>query len=95
MDNEIINTEEYSRKRLETMTDEEKYQLYLGCMRDYRDTILKETDILMSQSDRFTPEQFDAIKEYRQALRDFINNSHELFKQGIPTQLPEKPSFLK
>ena len=87
--------DEYTRKCLDSLTDDEKYKMILNSYRDMRNIDLRESDLYMPQTDRFTTEQIDMLKQYRQDLRDFINLNHENMKKSLPIEYPKKPDFIK
>ncbi len=47
------------------MNEDEKYLLILNGYRALRNQFLGKTDILMNLLDRFTPEQIEILKIYR------------------------------
>lgn len=55
----------------------------------WRDDEIKRTDFIFLPDTKFTPEQLEVMKEYRQALRDYPRQCE------IPYVRPIKPSFFK
>lgn len=87
MSNNIVdNTLEF----LNSLTETERYELDLQHLRFQRNNLLEKSDIYMYQIDRFTPEQIEELKVYRQALRDLTNNKDNVKNFNIPI----KPSFI-
>ena len=70
-------------------------------LREQRDTLLKATDkyITMPDMPNMTPEKMEALKVYRQQLRDYINNldvdSLTGFSSDVIPAMPEKPFDIK
>lgn len=69
-------------------------------LREQRDTLLKATDkyITMPDMPNMTPEKMEALKVYRQELRDYINNLPDNltgFSCDVIPPLPEKPFDIK
>lgn len=69
-------------------------------LREKRDTLLKATDkyITMPDMPNMTPEKMEALKVYRQELRDYINNLPDNltgFSCDVIPPLPEKPFDIK
>lgn len=76
---------------LNSLTENERYELDLQHLRFQRNNLLEKSDIYMYQVDRFTPEQIEELKVYRQLLRDLTNNKDNVKSFNIPM----KPSFIK
>jgi hypothetical protein len=69
-------------------------------LREQRDTLLKATDkyITMPDMPNMTPEKMEALKVYRQQLRDYINNLPDNltgFSSDVIPPFPEKPFDIK
>jgi hypothetical protein len=69
-------------------------------LREQRDTLLKATDkyITMPDMPNMTPEKMEALKVYRQQLRDYINNLPDNltgFSSDVIPAMPEKPFDIK
>ena len=69
-------------------------------LREKRDTLLKATDkyITMPDMPNMTPERMEALKVYRQQLRDYINNLPDTltgFSCDVIPPLPEPPFDIK
>ena len=69
-------------------------------LREQRDNLLKATDkyITMPDMPNMTPEKMEALKVYRQQLRDYINNLPDNltgFSSDVIPPLPEKPFDIK
>jgi hypothetical protein len=92
---ENFDAYEFTKKFIENMTDEERYKLDLELSRNARNLLLEKTDIYLNQSDRFTEQQMNEIKQYRQKLRDHININLDNIKNRIYIPLPSKPNFIK
>jgi hypothetical protein len=67
-------------------TQEELRALQMELIREKRDSLLKTSDILVLPDRwiKYTPEQQNAISEYRQALRDFPDNVVDPFNPVWP-----------
>lgn len=70
-------------------------------LREERDSLLKATDkyITMPDMPNMTPEKMEALKVYRQQLRDYMNNldvdSLTGFSCDVIPAMPEKPFDIK
>ena len=69
-------------------------------LREQRDNLLKATDkyITMPDMPNMTPEKMEALKVYRQQLRDYMNNLPDNltgFSFDVIPPLPEKPFDIK
>lgn len=91
----IIDITNETKEYIFNLTEYDKYNIHLNTYRNFRNLYLEETDKYMQQSDRFTIEQFNILKEYRQNLRDMINNNHLNFSNSIKVEFPLKPDFIK
>lgn len=87
MSNNIVD---HTLEFLNSLTETERYELDLQHLRFQRNNLLEKSDIYMYQIDRFTPEQIEELKVYRQALRDLTNNKDNVKNFNIPI----KPSFI-
>ena len=83
-----------TKARFEKMSTDELYQENLSNYRIIRNEKLKQSDIYTAQFDRYTEQQLNELKQYRQDLRQLINNNHENFKLNNPVIFPNIPSFL-
>lgn len=70
---------------------------FLVRMRNMRNELLKQTDyyMLLDVYENLTPEQKKEMIEYRQKLRNFVNDNYdEIFNKGNPyVEFPQQPSF--
>ncbi len=92
---ENFNAYEYTKNILENRTDEKRYNLDLQLSRNERNLLLEKTDIYLNKNNRYTEQQINEIKKYRQNLRDHINLNLENIKKKIFIPLPSKPDFIK
>jgi hypothetical protein len=92
---ENFDAYEFTKNFIENMTDNERYKLDLELSRNERNLLLEKTDIYLNQNDRYTEQQINEIKKYRQQLRDHINLNLENIKNKIYIPLPSKPDFIK
>ncbi len=90
---EVIVPVEDTKKWFDKLTNEESYELILKTYRSFRNQKLKDTDIYMSLTDRFTSEEIDLLKVYRQQLRDMIDLN--LLKANKRLIFPTIPTFLQ
>ena len=69
---------------------------FLKRARNIRNELLIRTDRYMLQDyPNLTPEQLKQIKEYRQNLRDFINNNKDKYLNGqAQIDFPPQPDFI-
>ena len=69
---------------------------FLRRARNIRNELLNKTDRYMLQDyPNLTPEQLNEIKDYRQALRDFININKDKFLNGqAQIDFPPQPNFI-
>ena len=83
---ELINGTFYIGKDIER----KKYELLALSLRTERDAKLEATDYLLAPDYPISPEDLEAVKVYRQALRDIPEQS------GFPknVQWPVEPQFL-
>ena len=83
---ELINGTFYIGKDIER----KKYELLAFSLRTERDAKLEATDYLLAPDYPISPEDLEAVKAYRQALRDIPEQS------GFPknVQWPVEPQFL-
>jgi hypothetical protein len=91
----IIITKEDNEKWYNSLTKEEQYNFLINTYRGLRNQKLKKTDIHMVQTDRYTQNQLDQLKTYRQDLRDMININQDRLKAFEPVLYPQEPDFLK
>lgn len=64
---------EKTKQRHEAMSFEEKKQENINFTRQLRNMKLEASDKYMSQNDRYSINQLEQLKLYRQALRDLMN----------------------
>lgn len=83
-----------TKARFEKMSANELYEENLSNYRIIRNQKLEQTDIYINQIDRFTAEQINELKTYRQALRDYMNIHFNTDNVDIPPPFPEVPLFL-
>jgi len=69
---------------------------FLRRARNIRNELLNKTDKYMLQDyPNLTPEQLNEIKDYRQALREFINNNKDKYLNGqAQIDFPQQPKFI-
>ena len=69
---------------------------FLKRARNIRNELLIRTDRYMLQDyPNLTPEQLKQIKDYRQALREFINNNKDKYLNGqAQIDFPPQPDFI-
>ena len=82
-----IITDEDNKKWFASLTDQEQADLKLNTYRSFRNQKLQKTDAFMGQIDRYSQEQINQLKIYRQLLRDMINQE--------PIVFPEEPDFIR
>ena len=89
MDEIYIKTKERDDK----MTFEEKKQEKINFTREIRNIKLEKSDIYMNQNDRYSQQQIEELKIYRQALRDMMQNEdwNDLQKT---IEFPIEPDFI-
>lgn len=89
MDEIYIKTKERDDK----MTFEEKKQEKINFTREIRNIKLEKSDIYMNQSDRYSQQQIEELKIYRQALRDMMaNEDWDNLQKTI--DFPIEPDFI-
>ena len=89
---EIIVSVDDTKNWFDKLTDEESYQLILKTYRSFRNQKLKSTDIYMSLTDRYTSEEIEQLKIYRQQLRDMIDLNK--LKANEKLIFPIEPLFI-
>ena len=69
---------------------------FLKRARNIRNELLSRTDRYMLEDyANLTPEELKSVKEYRQALRDFINkNKENILLNGKMPDFPIQPEFI-
>ena len=82
-----IITDENNKKWFASLTEQEQTDLKLNTYRSFRNQKLQKTDVFMGQIDRYSQEQIDQLKTYRQLLRDMMNQEPIIF--------PEEPDFIQ
>ena len=82
-----IITDEDNKKWFASLTEQEQNDLKLNTYRSFRNQKLQKTDVFMGQIDRYSQEQINQLKTYRQLLRDMINQE--------PIVFPEEPDFIR
>ena len=89
MDEIYIKTKERDDK----MTFEEKKQEKINFTREIRNIKLEKSDIYMNQNDRYSQQQIDELKIYRQKLRDMMQNEDwDDLQKTI--EFPLEPDFI-
>lgn len=72
--------------------DEEAFKIEMDLMRSKRNKLLLDSDIYLIGDYPIFPERLILIKEYRQQLRDYMNNFKEEFnKIGKAPEMPKLP----
>jgi hypothetical protein len=67
---------------------------YLKRARNIRNELLNKTDRYILSDYPISLEQQMKIKEYRQELRDFINDNKEKILAGEKVEFPTQPDFI-
>ena len=82
-----------TKERDDKMTFEEKKQEKINFTREIRNIKLEKSDIYMNQNDRYSQQQIEELKIYRQALRDMMANEdwNDLQKT---IDFPIEPDFI-
>ena len=89
MDEIYIKTKERDDK----MTFEEKKQEKINFTRQIRNIKLEKSDIYINQLDRYSQQQMDELKIYRQKLRDMMQNEDwDDLRKTI--EFPLEPDFI-
>ena len=89
MDEIYIKTKERDDK----MTFEEKKQEKINFTRQIRNIKLEKSDIYINQLDRYSQQQMDELKIYRQKLRDMMQNEDwDDLQKTI--EFPLEPDFI-
>lgn len=89
MDEIYIKTKERDDK----MTFEEKKQEKINFTREIRNIKLEKSDIYINQLDRYSQQQMDELKIYRQKLRDMMQNEDwDDLQKTI--EFPLEPDFI-
>lgn len=89
MDEIYIKTKERDDK----MTFEEKKQEKINFTREIRNIKLEKSDIYINQLDRYSQQQIEELKIYRQALRDMMQNEDwDDLQKTI--EFPLEPDFI-
>ena len=80
---------EWIVEKIPEKSDEEKYEEAAKVARDKRDSLVAETDYLLMPDYPISDETREAVKAYRQALRDIPE------QEGFPFNIkwPEKPNI--
>ena len=84
---------EKTKQRHEAMSFEEKKQENINFTRQLRNMKLEASDKYMSQSDRYSINQLEQLKLYRQALRDLMNTL-DFNNLDKSIDFPIEPSFI-
>lgn len=84
---------EKTKQRHEAMSFEEKKQEKINFTRQLRNMKLEASDKYMSQSDRYSINQLEQLKLYRQALRDLMN-IEDFNNLDKSIDFPIEPSFI-
>ena len=82
-----------TKERDDKMTFEEKKQEKINFTRQIRNIKLEKSDIYINQLDRYSQQQMDELKIYRQKLRDMMQNEdwNDLQKT---IEFPLEPDFI-
>jgi hypothetical protein len=67
---------------------------FLKRARNIRNELLIRTDRYLLSDYPITEENLIIVKEYRQILRDFINENKEKYLNGEDVQFQQQPDFL-
>ena len=67
---------------------------FLKRARNIRNELLNRTDRYVLSDYPISPEQLIEIKEYRQNLRDFINENEIKILAGEKVEWPKQPDFI-
>jgi hypothetical protein len=67
---------------------------FLKRARNIRNELLNRTDKYLLIDYPITQEQKEIIINYRQQLRQFINNNQEKILNGDQVELPKQPEFI-
>lgn len=82
-----------TKERDDKMTFEEKKQEKINFTRQIRNIKLEKSDIYMNQNDRYSQQQIEELKIYRQALRDMMENEDwDDLQKTI--EFPLEPDFI-
>jgi hypothetical protein len=68
---------------------------FLKRARNIRNELLNRTDRYVLSDYPISPEQLMEIKEYRQNLRDFINENEIKILAGEKVEFPQQPDFIE
>ncbi len=68
---------------------------FLKRARNIRNELLNRTDRYVLSDCPISLEQQMKIKEYRQELRDFINDNKEKILAGEKVEFPQQPDFIE
>lgn len=68
---------------------------FLKRARNIRNELLNKTDRYILEDYPMPTEQKQIIKNYRQILRDFINENQEKILNGDKVDFPNQPDFIK
>ena len=82
-----------TKERHDKMTFEEKRQEKINFTRQLRNIKLEKSDVYISQGDRYSQQQLDELKTYRQKLREIMQNEdwNDLEKT---IEFPLEPDFI-
>lgn len=67
---------------------------FLKRARNIRNELLNKTDRYILEDYPIPPEQKQLIKDYRQILRDFINENKDKYLNGEKVEFPPQPDFI-
>jgi hypothetical protein len=84
-----------TKARCEAMTIAEKQDEKMRFLRGIRNQKLKESDKYINQMDRYTNQQIDELKNYRQLLRDLPIIYSDILKLDAIVEYPEEPEFIR
>ena len=68
---------------------------FLKRARNIRNELLNRTDRYVLSDYPISPEQLMEIKEYRQNLREFINENEIKILAGEKVEFPQQPDFIE
>jgi hypothetical protein len=68
---------------------------FLKRARNIRNELLNRTDRYVLSDYPISPEQLMEIKEYRQKLREFINENEIKILAGEKVEFPQQPDFIE
>lgn len=87
---EDLSTEQQEDLSIEQVID---LNAFLEYKRNKRNSYLQLTDKYVLPDFPITEEKRNIIIEYRQMLRDFINNNQEAILNGLEVEIPSIPTI--